>query len=1295
MKAERYLRVGTLNVRALAGKASNVLALAEDCRLDVLLLQETRLPRDSYVSFAQLAGKYGWHVHIHDQVVGTDGRHKWGAITMARWPVEALNASEVLPPGRGGLLRVWRPAQRPLLLFNLYLSASSRSEAGALLEDLLTFAAGTGEACIMAGDYNLTQTQWPVSAACALGRWRAADEMILGDAPPPPTHRLENGDYGRCLDYAIGTEGLIFAHRGQERGPADHDLVFYDVLLAGAPPCPAVFPRRRKLAEHGVDAQDWQRVWQEHSLAFHEALGAGDIDGAWCLLSDAAEMAIGCEPRGIKRSQAAIPRPLTATSTKAPTHQSIRERRLRRLVRRVREHLRGTGDEAEKRVRHGKILGTAREFGLLPTAALRGRPCLEFILQAAEQEAEVQATRTSTGRKARWMEQVQLDYAKAAKWVTRELPRQPTADMEADWTAPLATHEKLSAARRDWEAQWTQTDNSAQGDTRQFVATFLQARPPEPDDTVFVTAAEVKRRVEKSRRKATGMDGWSAQALLQLPDEFFVEVSTLWRAMLEWRTVPSTWKDIRVALLAKPEGGFRPLSIGAILWRALASVCCGRLREWTQTWASVELQGGLAARGTHGVHDPLLADLELSQSQAGELYGIKTDLKRCFDNVRPQQALAVCQHLGMPASLVALIADYYKEQRRFLVINGQADRRPIHVACGLQQGCPFSVLLVNAVAQVWVAAVTQQVEQVVIRIFLDDRTVWTKLRGQAAVDRLLTVVAAGAPVDDHFGMQVHPGKKVSFASTNAGRHCLGAHAEQLGAAATTFKLLGVVYSMEKGRVIPHVEALTDKIKLRCERIAGLAKSLQMRRVLLRTTVISLIAWAGPWQKYAQVSLKTWISLADRALWQGHRPRARSRFLGFAVIGGADASVDFNLAFEVVRHEWHRAEAAALGHTVPSQPGSRWSEVCKRWGWSYSDGQLTTLFGLFVPGLHTLRAVKLVAKQAWQQELWDTDARTDGSGPLGRRVPVLSGLRKFAENASRNAMRVAAACPHDGIALDRAGVPNFCECGSENPSARHLAFDCPLRPNELPRGTQFEERLLVKLLTLPLQSSEESFAWEPELLAAMDKATASNTTILAATDGGCLVKAGLELFQRAAWAVVVRSGGTTTTVSGLVQGGEQTPAAAERTAIQFLLRHVRRAQCHVTLFVDNQAAVRRLHRAWLQGFWQGPLERFWREAAEGLHEAVSVAWIPSHGKKAQWTAPAGVETWEARELNDLADRACAAQLAALMPGWSETVDEFSRATAWSFEAAQNTLAVTEDYSTCVGAVYGSALFQEPS
>ena len=52
----------------------------------------------------------------------------------------------------------------------------------------MSFAAGTGEACILAGDFNLTQDMWPVSTACAAGRRRAADEMILGDAAPPGTH---------------------------------------------------------------------------------------------------------------------------------------------------------------------------------------------------------------------------------------------------------------------------------------------------------------------------------------------------------------------------------------------------------------------------------------------------------------------------------------------------------------------------------------------------------------------------------------------------------------------------------------------------------------------------------------------------------------------------------------------------------------------------------------------------------------------------------------------------------------------------------------------------------------------------------------------------------------------------------------------------------------------------------------------------------------------------------------------------------------------------------------------------
>ena len=66
--------------------------------------------------------------------------------------------------------------------------------------------------------------------------------------------------------------------------------------------------------------------------------------------------------------------------------------------------------------------------------------------------------------------------------------------------------------------------------------------------------------------------------------------------------------------------------------------------------------------------------------------------------------------------------------------------------------------------------------------------------------------------------------------------------------------------------------------------------------------------------------------------------------------------------------------------------------------------------------------------------------------------------------------------------------------------------------------------------------------------------------------------------------------------------------------QELLKHVRRARCKLILFVDNQAAVRRLRRAWEKGQWHGLLAPFWRRAAEGLSDHVTVRWVPSHSNR---------------------------------------------------------------------------------
>ena len=159
------------------------------------------------------------------------------------------------------------------------------------------------------------------------------------------------------------------------------------------------------------------------------------------------------------------------------------------------------------------------------------------------------------------------------------------------------------------------------------------------------------------------------------------------------------------------------------------------------------------------------------------------------------------------------------------------------------------------------------------------------------------------------------------------------------------------------------------------------------------------------------------------------------------------------------------------------------------------------------------------------------------------------------------------------------------------------------------------------------------------------------------------------------------------------GRSGAPAAAERHALWHFLRHVRRVGCKAIVFVDNQAAVRRLHRAWNQNSWRGPLQRFWREAAAGLQELVTVIWIPSHGKREGWEAPAGVDVATARELNDLADCACRARLAALRPAFDAAVQYWEEAVRWSIQAAEAQVAATAPYGEKVRSKYGQLIEPE--
>ena len=629
--------------------------------------------------------------------------------------------------------------------------------------------------------------------------------------------------------------------------------------------------------------------------------------------------------------------------------------------------------------------------------------------------------------------------------------------------------------------------------------------------------------------------------------------------------------------------------------------------------------------------------------------------------------------------LVELIADYYVDQRRFLAVANQADPCPIVINRGLQQGCPFSVVLVNAISAVWLAAAQRAAPGISMRVFLDDRTLWT-LNGEAGVSSLVAAVEAGRHVDNHFGMVVHPGKIASFGTCARVRRRLEIHSELLGQPCTSFKLLGIHYSVAANRPAPELETLTEVIQLRCERVAKLAKAPAMRRALLRSTVLSLFQWAGPWQRYAKGQLSKWTSAIEVALWGGSRPSARSRLLGCAVLGRPETSVDFAMAMSILRHEWNRAQTAALLGHRDCEPGRHLRALCLRWGWTYANGVLDTLVGTFVPGYHTLGAVRRAAVQAWHQELWDGEARTEGALPLGRRALVLGALQEMASSGQRDAMRVATACSIDGVTLAHYKEPVVftCKCGLQSPSRAHLTFDCSAatEADELVATEHYERKLLFKVVPLPDKVPRPGpVMCEDRLLTLCSRAAVAGRPVLFATDGGCLVQRGLELWQRAAWCVVAQLDNDTCTFSGLVGDGEQTPAAGERVALQHALWLVRRTGCRARLLSDNFAAVLRLRNGWRRGIWQGPLERFWREAGEGLAEFAEIEWIPSHNKRLDWAAPWSYSVEQLRHLNALADQGCSLRLLPLRRQWSASLEAFSQARNWSAKAAQRQLKAT--------------------
>ena len=1257
------LRVATLNTRTLTGRLAAVLQLGLTSMADVFCLQETRLVEESICATRTAARSTGWEFHMGPQGQDPQGTRVGGLAFFTKWPAQLVDLPEAITAGnRVAALKVHRPRQRPMMVVNVYIHANDREAGTTLIEALFEYLAGLGEDYVVLGDYNREMGEHPVSTMLAAG---LVYPLYEGPIPAEPrgTHRGLKGYTGRYIDFGLGSPAVLGRARGQLLGPADHDLVYYDIDVA----CRDQPWRWAPRAPLQTQRVQWDEQWRAAAPAFRAAVAQHDAAAAWGVLSDAAEAALtdpgeegkgarASNRRGAKRAATARPQQRDPHSAKAPAFQTLLERRLRRLVRRV-EELQKPGNHTELET---KTTASIKELAsVLPSLHEypgHGQAGCAFLQELAQGEAD----RASRARIAKWREDLQLDLARMARWVAGPGP-ESTTPIHAFGDDPDPTA-MATAAAASWGDMW---NRASKPDASELEA-LLQGLTPPSACTVRlqVTAMALQKRAGAARRKAAGLDDWTAEQWSALPLDFFQAMADVWNLVLGGAAMPPAWAQVRIALIPKEGGDWRPLAIATLAWRLGVSELIHQTSAWVESWMPDELFGGIGGRGIDQIHERLAEELASAKYGDQPLAGYKADIRKCFDGVAPDIALMALHWVGAPSELVQVLTDFYSRQQRWLSVRGSFAPGAVPHKASILQGCPASPLLLNTCMAVWLWTLRHRGQlSTSVAVYLDDRTVWA--RGPAAAQDVVAFATAVEPVDAALGFKTHQGKLESFATTPRLRSELGRSETKVGRPKDTFKLLGLQYAMGKTRACYPDQELLKVTKARCKRIRLAGAALAHRAMLVSLLVISTFSWLAPWVHFRKATVQKWAGQVEMAIWGGTSAPGRSAAVFWSGLARIWRHPEVAVCKAALLREWKRP---AAGRVAP-----RTSQAFQDIGWTMAGETWTTHRGTIDKGTVSTTFLEHLIHDAWQRHLWRRDTKT--SAQLQDDVsPCFEAGRKLARR-DYYWRKVVIGAAADGRTLKRLGQQIPCRCGEPEPTRHHLTFQCPAAPWLDSMRTAEERRTLTPLIPAPVPTIEAEDEEVGVRLLAQALSSIEDDVVYVASDGSCVAKAGSELVQKAFWGVAVHGGPH---FGGQVATLEQTPAAAERAGLAVVFKAAQRAGKRVRLFVDNRAACLRVWRGQQRNDWSGDLRAYWAGIAL-CEKGVEVAWIPSHGKKADWTSPEGwIVEEEARKLNDRADLAANHAARAWRPMFQRLCEDRQQGIAWADRVILKQHATTKGY-----------------
>ena len=582
-------RIATLNVDTIVGKWNRILDIMEERELDVLCIQEAKERKIGTASFRAKLEKEGLYVFMGDARVDSAGAKQAGMMTISRWPMKGTG-SEVMTmyPDRVLATQASIIGARPFRIYNIYLHSGDARKATELGKKIIDEAIQEGDDTIIIGDWNKLPEEMPACSYVANGAMHLADEIISG-AKDLPTHEQ------RHIDYAI-VKGQYPVDREQYPGVGKHDLVIYTFDIDRRPEMKRWTTYKKLMVRKDLEHEEWETAWQGAEEAFNEAEEDKDIDLMWNTWTKVVEE-LHIDPEGkAKRSRTEGPKAVQqqAVANKVPDFRSIKERKIRRIARRAEELNRHFVRHVHnKQVRRLRIL--KRSF---PTVDCFKTADYQTLYGLADEQARADRKARVEARK----EQLSKSEDAVRDYIKRE---EPPVGTRKDRINP---REEVQGLVKDWEKWWMRPPATPPDNLDETVRRLFDHIEQLPE--IKLTARDLKKAANRSRKSAAGIDGWKGAIWANLPLSAFEPLVRIWNMALAEGTIPEVWNKIRTVTIPKDDGGSRPISVAVLAWRTGMGALISRMGPWIDTWAQEQIAGGIPGRDARKIHENLHTEIE-------------------------------------------------------------------------------------------------------------------------------------------------------------------------------------------------------------------------------------------------------------------------------------------------------------------------------------------------------------------------------------------------------------------------------------------------------------------------------------------------------------------------------------------------------------------------------------------------------------------------------------------------------------------------------------------------------------